>query len=81
MNFLEASASELPLVEREILIQATEKEPVLLKFIGNMYKAQKVCEKTVEAKGWTLHCLSTLKDPRNVPQSYKGRPMVFDVCS
>ena len=37
-SFLEAKASELSLVEREILIQAIEREPVLLKFIADKYK-------------------------------------------
>ena len=32
MSFLEASASELSLVEREMLIQAIKREPALLKF-------------------------------------------------
>ena len=35
MNFLEATASELSLFEREILVEAIEKEPMLLKFIAD----------------------------------------------
>ena len=33
IRFLESTASELSLIEREVLIQAIERKPVLLKFI------------------------------------------------
>ena len=54
MSFLEATSSELSLEEREVLIQAIEREPVLSKFIANKYKTQEICEKAVSVKGWIL---------------------------
>ena len=49
-EFFRSHSLRLFLVKREILIQTTEKEPVLLKFIADKYKTQKICEKTVEVK-------------------------------
>ena len=46
INFLDAIPSELSLVEREMLIQAIAREPVLLKFIVDKYKNQKICKKS-----------------------------------
>ena len=43
MSFLEASASELSLVEREMLIQAIKREPALLKFFYAKYKTLEIC--------------------------------------
>ena len=45
MSSLEATASELSLFEREILVEAIEKEPMLLKFIADKYKIEDTCEK------------------------------------
>ena len=53
-EFLEATASELSLVERKMFIQASEREPVLLKFIFDRFKTQEICGKAIAVKGWTL---------------------------
>ena len=42
MCSLEATASELSLFEREMFIQAIEKESWLLKFIADEYKSQEI---------------------------------------
>ena len=54
ISFLECTDSELSLIEGEVLIQAIEREPVLLKFIADKYKTQKIYGKATEAKGWTF---------------------------
>ena len=51
ISFLESTVSDLSLIEKEMLIQATEREPVLLKFIADKDKTQKIYEKAAEAKG------------------------------
>ena len=53
-------------MEKDMLIQATERELVLLKFIANKYKTQERCEKAVEVRDWTL---------RFVPDQYKMQEM------
>ena len=50
-EFFGAEASELCLVEREILIQVIERESLLLKLIANKYNTQKICVKAVKVKG------------------------------
>ena len=47
-------ASQLSLFERELLIQAIEREPALLKFIADKYKTPERCKKAIQVKGWTL---------------------------
>ena len=55
ISLLEATASELSLVEREMSIQATEKEPVLLlKVIADKYKTQEIYGNAVELKRGTF---------------------------
>ena len=54
INFLEASITELFLLVRKMLIQATERKPWLLKFIAGPYKTQEMCENAVEGVSWTL---------------------------
>ena len=59
MSFLEATASELSLLESKILIQVIERDPMLLiqaiererllKFIDDKYKTQQMCERAVTA--------------------------------
>ena len=51
MSFWETTVSELPLVEREMLIQTIEREPMLLKFIVNKYETKEIFEKADEVKG------------------------------
>lgn len=53
-SFLEVTALESSLEEQEMLIQAIQREPMLLKFITNKHKTQKICEKAVEMKRWIL---------------------------
>lgn len=50
MSFVEVKASELYLVEREILIQAID-SLLLLKLISDKYKVQEIYEKVVNMKG------------------------------
>ena len=54
MSFLEATASELSVKERQILVQVTEREAMLLTFIAGKYKTQKICEKAVEEDPYVL---------------------------
>ena len=64
MSSLEAS--ELSLFEREMLIQAIEREPALLKFIADKYKTPQTRKNAVQVSGWTLGY---------VPNKYKTREM------
>ena len=66
ISFLDLIPSELSLAEREMLIQAIARELVLLKFIADKYKIQKICEKAVEVEGWTL---------RYAPDQFKTQEM------
>ena len=54
MSFSEATASELSVKERQILVQVTETEAMLLTFIAGKYKTQKICEKAVEEDPYVL---------------------------
>ena len=54
MNFLWVTASELPLLKKKMMFQATERELVLLKFIADRFESQAICEKAVEVKEWKL---------------------------